>query len=177
MRKTTQCRHSANVEPDGLALITIGNQLKGEHDIAAALCDILPEADIKDVCRFDLGSYTGFLADCLAGHKAAIIIDSTSNGTAAGTMSIVDLSLALDRAKPPIIQSRHGASLVDELRLTKQAGKLPKRIIFFGVELSDSNGTEPVVAVLKQPLEDTVKKLSLLVSKVLETLKRDNHIA
>ena len=171
VQNQAQCDHTALVHPDGLALVTIGNSLGGGDDMAASLCDVLPETALKDVCRFDLGSYTGFLAASLAGHKAAIIVDSTCNGTAPGTVSILDLTAMLDRAAPLKIESCHGFALADELRLAKRQGKLPRRIIFFGVEVGDQAATGQPIPNLK--LSQSVRNLSFLVLKVLETLKRD----
>lgn len=137
---------------DGLALITIGNQLRGDDGIAAALCDALPESALQDVCRYDLGTYTGYLSDCLAGHQAAIIIDATYNGTASGTVTLMDLSSVLANAVPMNIQSCHGLSLADELRLAKKEGGLPKRIIFFGIEVNDVDWSDTPSPTLKRTM-------------------------
>lgn len=158
-------------EPSGLALITIGNSLRGDDGIAARLSSMLPAG--MDVCKYDLGCYTGLLSDCLSGHKAAIIIDSTQNATAPGTVSILDLRAMLDRATILNVRSCHGFSLADELRIAKNNGTLPKRIIFFGVEVDAVEWTERLSRTLELKLPQLVNNLSLLVTKVLETLQRD----
>ncbi len=167
------CQHSHQAEPSGLALITVGNSLRGDDGIGSSLCDVLPESVMKDVCRFDLGSYTGYLHECLVGHKAAIIIDSTKNGTAPGTVSLMDLAAMLDRATVMNVSSCHGFSLADELRIAKHYGTLPKRLIFFGVEVDAVDWTERLSSALEQKLPQLVQNLSVLVSKVVETLKRN----
>ena len=168
-----KCHDSVLGDPQGLALITIGNSLRGDDGIASALCDALPSAATADACRFDLGSYTGHLADCLPGHSAAIIIDATRNGTAPGTVSLADLGASSDITSPLNIRSCHGFSLADELRLAKRLSQLPERIVFFGVEVSNVDWSDKVTPTLEKILPQLVNKLSVLVSQMQETLKRD----
>lgn len=171
--RNIQCPHAKLEVPQGLAVVTIGNPLRGDDGVATAICSAMPEATTRDVCRFDLGTYTGFLGDCLSGHKAAIIIDSTSNGTAPGTVSILDLGTLLDRTAPLALRSCHGFSLADELRLAKKHAHLPKRIIFFGVEIADIDWNEKLSPALQEQLPHLVLSLSNLVTRVVEALKRD----
>lgn len=168
-----QCLHSKAKQAEGLALITIGNTLRSDDGAASYLCDALSAHVLNGVCRFDLGSYTGFLADCLAGHKAAIIIDSTSNGNRPGTVSIIDLGAMVSKSTPMNISSCHGFSLADELRLAEKHNKLPKRIIFFGVEISKADWNEHLSNALKDTIPVLVSNLSLLITKVVETLKQN----
>jgi len=159
-------------EPAGLALITIGSAFRGDQGIGPALCDVLPESVLQGICRFDLGSHIGFMTDCFSNHKAAIVIDSTMNGTTPGTVSILDLRASLDRAIPINIASKNGLLIAEELRTTKKGGKIPNRIIFFGVE-ADDLGLGELRTVIRHKMPQLVDNLAVLVSKVLETLKRD----
>ncbi len=168
-----ECKHKRLSEPNGLALITIGNSLRGDGGVAAALSHCLPEHLAREVCRFDLGSYSGVLQECLIYHKAAIIIDSTSNDTAPGTVSIVDVSHILDQTELLNLRSCHGFSLSEEMRSAKKRGRLPKRIIFFGVEIDKTDWNDKLSPELEAKLPKLVNKLSFLVAKVVETLNRD----
>lgn len=165
------CPHQEEEEPCGLAIVTIGNSLSGDG-LLASLCNMLPAAASNDVCKFDVGSYKGCLSDRIAGHKAAIIVDSTQNGTAPGTVSLMDLSSMLNRATVMNFSSCHGFSLSDELRLAKHYGTLPNRLIFFGVEIDAVDWTDKVSPALQAKMPHLVNNLSLLVARVLETLKR-----
>lgn len=167
---TYQCQHSLLPEASGLVLITIGGSLKG---IGSALCNCLSASVKRDICRFDLDASTGGLDQCLAGHSAAIIIDCTQNGTTSGTISIMDLAAMLDRATIINVGSCHGFSLADELRIAKNRGTLPKRLIFFGVEVSATVENDQLNSKLEEKLPQLVKNLSLLIDKVLEILKRN----
>jgi hydrogenase maturation protease len=172
-----QCSHTKLGKAEGLALITIGDSLRGGDGIAINLCDQLEESTaLQDICRFDWSPQSGFLSECLSSHKGAIIIDSTQNGTAAGTVSIMDLGAMVERTSPMNIRSCHGFSLADELRLTKRSGRLPKRIIFFGIEVNElmrGNGGEKLSSKLTAMRPRFVNSLSLLMTKLLETVKKD----
>ncbi len=171
--KQERCKHSTQVDPSGLVLLTIGNSLRGDDGMAAMLCDMLPSSSLKEVCRFDLGLHTSLIAECLSGHKAAIIIDSTSNGTAPGTVSIVDLAILVERTSPINIGSCHGLSVADELRLAKRTQRLPKRMVFFGVEISEVAWSQKLSSSLERNLPHVSEKLSVLIQAIMEILKRD----
>ncbi len=165
-----ECKHSDNEHAGGLAVITVGNSLRGDHGLAAALSKSLPEDLRKSCCRFDLGSYSGFLQECLIRHKAAIIIDATNNGTAPGTVTMLDVSYILTQAEPLKINSCQGLMLSEEVRLAKKRGRLPKQIIFFGIEIDKADWNEKISDDVQRKLPQLVNRLSFLVSKVAKTL-------
>lgn len=167
-----RCRHSELESPAGLCIVTVGNSLRGDDGIASALCQSLPETVLSDVCLFNLGPYTSYLSDCLKGHKAAIIIDSTCDGLSPGSVSIVDLHALLEGPNVNI-NSSHGFSVADELKLAKQLGNLPNRLIFFGVEIGEVNWKETISPALKEKLPLLVSNLAFLVQRILETLRKN----
>ena len=168
----TRCQHSELVQPDGLCIVTVGNSLRGDDGIASALCENLPEAVLSDVCLFNLGPYTNHVSQCLKGHKAAIIIDSTCDGLSPGSVTIIDLQALLEGPNLNI-NSSHGFSVADELKLAKQLGSLPNRLIFFGVEIGEVNWKETISPALKEKLPLLVSNLAFLVQRILETLRKD----
>lgn len=167
-----QCIHAKAPQPGGLALITIGHAIAGKNGDGTDLYEALSAESLGGFCRFDLGSYTSFLADCLHNHKAAIIVDSTSDGTAPGTVSLIDVSAITDGASPINIQSSHGASIAEELRVAQKLGSVPKRIILFGLETAGSSTARYLDNLPKQRYAAVVANLSLLIRKIQETLQR-----
>lgn len=168
----SRCQHSELVQPAGLCIVTVGNSLRGDDGIASALCEHLPATVLSDVCVFNLGTYSNYLSDCLKGHKAAIIIDSTCDGLSPGSVSIIDLHALLEGPNLNI-NSSHGFSVADELKLAKQLGSLPNRLIFFGVEIGEVNWKETISPALKEKLPLLVSNLAFLVQRILETLRKD----
>lgn len=167
------CNHSGSDKPKGLAIITIGNSLRTDDGIAAALCDALPHHSLRGVCRFDLGVNTSGIGHCLTGHKAAIIIDATCNGVDTGTVTLLDLNAAISKRTSLEIKSCHGLSLFDELRLAKQTIELPERMVFFGVEVSDTHWSDGLSQDLQGEIPTLTKGLSKLVHRIMETLNKD----
>ncbi len=167
------CMHSAAAETGGLALVTIGNSLRGDDGIAQRVCDALAPDILARVCRFDLGTFTNLLGDCLAGHYSAVIVDATKSGTVAGNISITDLSVMASGswAAPLKCPSSHGLSLVDELILTNGRIALPKQIILFGVEVSDVDWAAQLSPTLEKCLPSIANSLSRLVVSTLEVTK------
>lgn len=167
-----RCPHSGQQEATGLCIITVGNSLRGDDGIAAELCDKVPQRVLEDVCRFDLGTYTSYLTDCLQGHTAAIIIDSTCDGLPPGSVTIVDLNAMLEEPNLSI-KSTHGMSVADELKLASQLGVLPSRLIFFGVEIGDVDWDENISPQLQAKLPQLVSNLSFMIARILEALKKN----
>ena len=170
--ETPRCHHSQAEHASGLAIVTIGNSLRADDGIASALCDQLPHETMVDACRFDLGTYSNYLSECLKGHKAVIIIDSTCDGRSPGSITIVDLNSLLESSTLDI-KSTHGFSLLDELKLAKEQDLLPPRLIFFGVEIGEINWKESISPALQEKLPQLVKNLAFLVQKMLEALRKD----
>lgn len=169
---TMRCPHSAIPEPTGLCIVTVGNSLRGDDGIAVALCDNLPERVLNGACRFDLGTYTNRLGECLHGHKAAIIIDSTCDGLSPGSVTIIDLNVMLD-GQSTNIRSTHGFSVIDELKIVRETDRLPNRLIFFGVEIGEVNWKEEISPALNKKLPQLVSNLSFLVERILEALRKN----
>ncbi|HEY9715692.1 MAG TPA: hydrogenase maturation protease [Chroococcales cyanobacterium] len=172
MQAANQCSHNLEDSQAGLALVTIGNSLRSDDGVALALCDALPHRIKSTICRFDLGSHIEHLAACLKGHHSAVVVDSTQNGSEPGTVSILNLALLLESTSPLRVESCHGLSLADELRLAKREVRLPDRLIFFGIEANDVSWSESLTPALQQKLPGLVKHLSSLLEKILESLKR-----
>lgn len=167
------CIHAHCKSPEGLCVVTVGNSLRSDDGIASELCDTLPSSLLTQVCRFDLGTHTGYLADCLLGHKVAIIIDCTRNGTEPGTVTILDLSSVVNRSAKADIASCHSFSFLDELLLAAKQQQLPERMVFFGVEASNVDWSEKLSSEMKKTFPLLMSRLSFLISVLLEALKKD----
>jgi len=168
--KDVQCVHNALKIPDGLAFITFEGSSSGSSGFASALWDVMPARVLQGVCRFNLATPKGMLANCLAGHRAAVLIDSIDMGAAPSRVSILDLSTMIERALPLNLGSAHGLALAEELKEAKRSNRLPGRIIFFEFEVDSAARPEDY---LKPFLSVSVKNSSLLLETVIETLKKE----
>jgi hydrogenase maturation protease len=169
----TLCEHNSLSTRQGLALISVGNQLRSDDGIAFAICSATAKMLAVQPCRFDLGSYTNYLPYCLAAHKAAIIVDATKSGAQPGTTNIVDLNAIASTASPMPIESCHGFSLVDEIRLLKRYTDLPLVLIFFGVEVSENSWQEQLSLPLEKKLPELTAQLYQLITSVWKAMEKN----
>jgi Ni,Fe-hydrogenase maturation factor len=169
---TAECSHEHGQE-NGIAIVFMAALVQGDA-LPARLSKALSNTALENVCHFEISPHQGRLATCLSNHKAAIIIDSTHTDALAGTVSIMDLSAMLDKTTPIKIDSCHGLAMARELRSAKRSGTLPKRVVFFGVEVGDTHKND---GNTKRPADETppqiIDSLCSLIGKVLETLKRN----
>ncbi|PWT98646.1 MAG: hypothetical protein C5B53_06470 [Candidatus Melainabacteria bacterium] len=162
------CPHSELAVPEGLVLIAIEDSQKS---FLGNLCNTPSQPSLENICKFKIRADAEDLATYLKGHKAAIIIDSASDGSAPGTISLMDLGAMLEKSTPLKIGSRHGFYLARQLRELKKSGQLPERMIFFGVENSEvqrsGNGTGSQPNTAQSP-----KTLILMINKAAQALNR-----
>ncbi|CAN5639596.1 hypothetical protein BH10CYA1_BH10CYA1_13550 [soil metagenome] len=159
------CNHSSSERANGLALITCIDE-----ELALSLFLSLPVNLAQKVCSF-APDPSFDIQQCLTRHKAAIIVDATNNGTALGTVSIIDGSHLLYPSDHPPFQSCQGL-LSETISLARKRGRLPTRIILFGIELGPADLYQTIENNLQPKLPNLVTKLSYLVAKVVETLDR-----
>lgn len=152
--------------PVGLA--TIGNAFRSDDNIAARVCDALPASALNSVCRYDLGTYTSFLGECLRKHRAAIVVDATENGTAPGTITVLDMSEILSGKKQVRVSSSHGFSFLDELRVYSKDTRLPSPFFFFGVESKSVDWSNNLSTELEIMLPELANLLTALIDSIAQ---------
>ncbi|HEY9868704.1 MAG TPA: hydrogenase maturation protease [Candidatus Obscuribacterales bacterium] len=157
------CKHSSNGLRGRLALVTIGNTLRGDDGAAQAVCNVLRETVAARVCRFDLGTYTNLLPLCLAGHDAAIILDAVATGGTPGSLTILDLTDPARACSAGNISATHALSLADELQIAGIAGCLPRKTLFFGIEVQDAGWGKGLSEALRSRLPDLAGELERLI--------------
>lgn len=167
-----RCGHSAQEASGLLALITIADPSRADYRIADAVCDAVSKTALNGVCRFTVATRDASLEALLLSHQAAIIIDSTQNGTAPGTVSIIDLSALLKKATPIKIGATNGLFLADELRAANKNGHIPSRLVFFGVEIDDSEQQGASIEKFAEKVVCLARQLSPMITKMVETLKK-----
>lgn len=151
---------------EGLALVSIGNSSRRDDGVADIVCSRMKKRYGDKVCRFDLGTHTGYLPDCLSGHAVAIIVDATSNGLGAGSLTICELQS--DSIYKIDIAASHAVSWWDEIRLSGERIKMPESMTFFGIEVADSRWGEGLSAVLMSKLPEVSEKLAEVIDRKLE---------
>ena len=117
--------------------------------------------------RFDTADRPGsLLLTTLEGVDAAILIDAVEAGLAPG--EIVRLADEAIDARAETLFSSHGLGVGQALQLGRSLGRLPPRLILFGVQLSVS----PLPETAEAPLSKSVTAaIDSLVSQIEESLQ------
>lgn len=148
-----------------VAVIGVGNALR--HDDAAGL-ELVPlvrgrlaQAGCAVVAHE--GDTLGLL-ECFDGAGAAVIVDATRSGAPAGTLTRIDASAAPLPAELPSSASTHAMGLADALELARALGRLPARVVVYGIEGARFDAG----AGLSQPVRDALPKLAERVAQEAE---------
>jgi hydrogenase maturation protease len=112
-------------------VIGVGNAYRGDDAVgllvARRLCDRGLEATEQE------GEPVA-LIDAFAGRDTVVLVDAVRSGSAPGTVHRVDVS---DRSLPTALlgsTSTHAIGLGEAIELARALGRLPRRIVVFGVE-------------------------------------------
>lgn len=186
MNEACKCPHSElfaqSGRSEGLALVTIGSSLRGDDGVGEALTLGFGEEVKGAVCCFNLGLMTAYLAQSLAGHSSAVIIDAV-HATAVpscGQVHLVNLSDYFAEARgatrkvdidSPLLMietaSSHGISWLEELRLACGRDHFPGQVYFFGVEVLSVDAGQGLSAELAAQLPCVKAQLNALLSNLL----------
>jgi hydrogenase maturation protease len=117
--------------PGSVMVIGVGNALRG--DDAAGLQVVARIGDEPGIGRRGHGGEPIELLDMWEGVDAVVIVDTIRSGAAVGTIHRIDASaervpLTLRRA------SSHTIGLGEAIELARTLGRLPERVIVYGVE-------------------------------------------
>lgn len=163
------CRHSNAGGRGAIALVAMGNTLRGDDGVAQFVCANLPCKVGQEVCQFDLGTYSNFLALCFAGHEIAIILDAVNTGQRTGSTTILDVSDPARDCSVPNIGSTHGFSLAHELQIASKMGCRPRKTILFGIEVSDTGWRQSLSNGLMAQVPELVDQLVAVINSLQST--------
>ncbi|MDX2108382.1 MAG: hydrogenase maturation protease [Candidatus Melainabacteria bacterium] len=153
------CPHQGDEQKSGIALVSIGNILRCDDGIGVRLLDKL-SPDVKDeVCLFKLETYSQFVLDCVAYHEVAVIVDAVRSGKQVGDVSIIDLKEMFEYDAKLELNSCHGFSFYDELRLITDKSLLPDKMYFFGIEIDKVEWGEDLSKALSMRQDEINKRL------------------
>ena len=138
-------------------ILALGNPLRGDDGIGAAVLDALPALP-AEVVRLDGGTPGLDLVLRLQGHDRVIILDAADMGEPPGTwrwLTPHDL-----RGLDPLLRGNlHSAGLAEALTLGAALGVLPPEIRILGIQPAEvgwSSGLSPQVESASPALRDAV---------------------
>lgn len=122
-----------------IAVVAIGNTLRGDDGIAQALIAKLPPELASSLEIIDLGIKTQQINECTEDFAKIVIIDASAPAGSPGKVTIVDLVGKDIYSRNQLVSktsSTHGLSVADEIAIHNLANKNnQKQIYLFAVEI------------------------------------------
>jgi hydrogenase maturation protease len=144
------------------ALISIGSMLNGDDGAPRIAAAMLPMDIRESVCLISFDVFTYFLSDSVGTHEGVIIIDTASTDQPPGSTATIDLLPVLtDGAKKP--DSCHAFSMLNELKLAKRMGELPKTLLLFTIELGNTKWGNKISPELIKCMPGVVNELESVI--------------
>lgn len=142
-------------------IIGIGNRYRGDDGLGCLIVDELKKRIFNSAEIIEHNGDPASLIDLWDGRSQVILIDAVSSGADLGTIYYFDLR---QQTLPDTFRnySTHAFGVVEAVELARVLGKLPKHIIFFGIEgesfkldTQQSSGLEPAISAL----QDSISKI------------------
>jgi hydrogenase maturation protease len=154
--------------PAVLRIICVGNSWRSDDAAGLAVARQLRAAPDKRAEIVEQEGEPTALIDSLEGVDAAWIVDAVSSGAEAGTVHRLD---AVEQQLPSGLfgASTHHLGIADAVELARALGKLPSRLIVYGIEgerFDAGNDLTPaVVAAVERVVESLRGEVAELASE------------
>jgi hydrogenase maturation protease len=154
-----------------MVVVGVGNEYRGDDGVglvvAARLHDRLPEGVEIVRCEQELSR----LIDAWQGADAAIVVDAVQSGSEPGTLHRFD---AHHDAIPARVfrSSTHAFGVGEAIELARALGRLPDRVVVYGVEGGDFTAREGLTAAV----EAAVERCASAVLDDLQKLGREERM-
>jgi hydrogenase maturation protease len=143
--------------PVNTVVIGIGNRDRADDALGLLAVDRLQADPLPGVRLATARGDVLKVLDLLEGADTVILIDAMKTGTTPGHVLRLDASRGAVKAQLDSFASTHTVNLAEAVELARALGKLPPRLIIYGVEAADftlGNGLSPAVeAVLEHVIE------------------------
>lgn len=165
---------AAAQEAAKVTVIGIGNDFRCDDAVGFTVARAVQQVVGNSVSVYEASGGSFDLIDCWEGSELVIFIDAVSSGMGPGTVFRIDLQHDIFPSEM-FFYSTHTFTLGHTLELAKLLGKLPPRILLFGIEGSNfAHGTgltaevagavEPVVKAIIQCIDTCLKSETQPVS-------------
>lgn len=118
-------------------IVGIGNRDRADDGAGPALVDRLAAAGLAGVTLAVAPGDMLSVLDLLDGASVAILVDAMKAGLEAGAVRRLDVSSSPLKGELNAFASTHLIGLGDAIELARTLGRLPPRVILYGVEARD----------------------------------------
>jgi len=116
-------------------VLGVGNAFRRDDGIGPALAEILGERGLPDVTVLSSDGDPGFLLDAWAGARLAIVVDALwcENPVPGRIHRIAETGIWPQAGQA----STHGLGIAETVKLGQALGRMPGRLVIYGVEAED----------------------------------------
>ena len=151
-------------------VIGVGNALRGDDGVGLAVAESLRPHVPPGVAVVCCEQEPSRLLDAWENAHTAIVVDAAASGSAPGGVRRFDASeTAL--AAGVFRSSTHAFGVGDAIELARALGRLPARVLVYGIE----GGTFAAGEGLTAPVRTAVEQVARSVLEDLERLTREEH--
>ena len=134
-----------------MVVVGVGNSLRGDDAAGLAVAELVQHRVPGDVVVRTCEQEPSRLVDAWEGADAAVVVDAASSAAEPGTVHRIDASSGELPARV-FRSSTHAFGVGDVVELARALGRLPGRVIVYGVEGADFTAgaglSEPVTVAL-----------------------------
>ncbi len=144
--------------PARIRIIGLGNTLVGDDAVGVLAARRLSGlvAGRAEVVEAEM---TGLeLLDLMQGADMVILIDAARTGQPAGTIHRLDASTT-PIAASLFAHSTHALNAVEALELARALGRLPGRVLVYGIEAEELGAGRPLSQAVGEALEQVVRQV------------------
>lgn len=154
------------IETDKIVILALGNRFRGDD---AAGLEVATRLNRETDAYTIIEGADDALAIMDAWHSAAlaIVVDAAVTGGQPGTVHRVEMDSGL-LPKDMSRCSSHGLGVAEAMELSKAMGRLPRRLIIYGIEARSMALGEPLSPELAEPAERVARKIEADVASLRE---------
>ena len=147
-----------------LRIIGIGNPFAGDDAVGIHVAQRLKTHNFGGVEIFAVSQVGVELLDLMDGAETVILIDAVKSGKDSGTIHCLESSCGMDQlvhlAHSSNTSSTHAFGLGQVLALGQTLGRLPPKLILYGIELGQTTLGRP----LSQKVDQAAEQVGFLIA-------------
>ena len=139
-------------------IIGIGNPYRGDDAAGPIAARRLKEKALGGVVFLEAADEGAALMESWKDYNRAILLDAVSSGAPPGTIHRFDAG-ARPLRRQPFRHSTHAFGLVEAVELARVLGRLPKRLVVYGIEGKNFEAGETLSPEIARSIESLVDRI------------------
>ena len=131
-------------------VIGIGNPDRGDDAVGPRVVEHLRASSPADLELRTVRGDMLALFDCWADARTVVLVDAMQSGAPSGTVKRIDASAGEVGAELGSFVSTHAFSLAEAIALARSLGRLPERLLVYGVEAVNLEPAAPLSAAVER---------------------------